>query len=181
MQLNARYPNLFQKATWSSGPTSIQFVSENFPPESLISNVNAVPVTSAGRYVILELADGTLEIPGGTVEQQEVPLDALRRELLEEAGAAIESAEYIGSWQMISQAEKPFRPHLPHPVAYRVVYRCQVTLISKPQIPEDGGELVVAVHSLNLIDAIRSFKQVDRHDLAELYQFSADATPLKEC
>jgi 8-oxo-dGTP diphosphatase len=41
---------------------------------------------------------GLWDIPGGFVEESEHPLDALRRELREETGLAIEPTEFFGMW-----------------------------------------------------------------------------------
>jgi ADP-ribose pyrophosphatase YjhB (NUDIX family) len=38
------------------------------------------------------------DIPGGYLEEHEHPLDALRRELLEETGLAIEPDGFLGVW-----------------------------------------------------------------------------------
>lgn len=61
---------------------------------------------------------------------------------------------YIGALRMESQAEKSFRPHLPHPVAYRTVYLC-------------------AVKQCTLAEAMACFTSMDRGELAELYRFAA--------
>ncbi|MEM7129987.1 MAG: NUDIX hydrolase [Chloroflexota bacterium] len=170
--MSESYKDLFEETVWSNGPTTVQFEAGNPPDSRLISNINAVPFTSDGRWVVIRLDNGLWEIPGGTIEIGEEPLVALRRELMEEAGASLVSTRYIGAWRMHSQAEKPYRPHLPHPVTYRVVYLCEVTLESTPQLPLEGGEQVVAVEALKLEDVIACFEQIDRFDLAELYRYA---------
>lgn len=170
--MREKYPNLFKEVRVPSGPMSVQFTDGALPSEELISNVNAVPMTEEGEWVVIQLDDGKWEIPGGTVEPDEKPLDALARELMEEAGARLISAEYIGALRMQSYAERPFRPHLPHPVAYRVIYRCVVELDSAPQIPAEGGERVVSVDVVGLDEAVRRFEEIERYELAELYRFA---------
>lgn len=41
---------------------------------------------------------GLWDLPGGFIDEQEHPLDALHRELLEETGLEIEPAEFLGIW-----------------------------------------------------------------------------------
>ena len=67
-QVTEKYPNLFKEVVWPSGPTSVQFETGDPPPEELISNINAVPTTNNGQWVVIQLDDGKWEIPGGTVE-----------------------------------------------------------------------------------------------------------------
>ncbi len=63
--------------------------------------VNVIPVTEDGRIVFVhQYRHGTeevsLEIPGGVVDEGESPLEAARRELLEETGYEAETIERIG-------------------------------------------------------------------------------------
>jgi ADP-ribose pyrophosphatase YjhB (NUDIX family) len=59
-------------------------------------------VVDQGRVLLARRAgqpyQGMWDVPGGFLEEGEHPLDALRRELLEETGAEIEPLEFLGVW-----------------------------------------------------------------------------------
>jgi 8-oxo-dGTP pyrophosphatase MutT (NUDIX family) len=65
--------------------------------------VNVVPVTSAQELVMVRqyrhaTREVTLEIPAGSVKENEVPADAASRELLEETGYAAGNLIHLGTW-----------------------------------------------------------------------------------
>lgn len=164
------YPNLLQTYDWGKVISSFE-VCNDLPPERLVSNVNIVPFINE-NCVLIRLDNGKWEIPGGTLEPNENYLSALKRELIEEAGARLVSSfTTFGAWKFISTAEKPYKPHLPHPLYYRVVGYGNVELVSAPSIPEDG-EKVAAVEAMTLQEARQNFIHAGRADLAELYEMA---------
>jgi 8-oxo-dGTP pyrophosphatase MutT (NUDIX family) len=166
----ARYRNLFQTYSWGQIVSKFE-VLNSLPPQSLISNVNIVPFLGE-KCVLVRLDNGKWEMPGGTLEPDEDYLTAIQRELLEEAGAKLVSSfAAFGAWKLISSAEKPYKPHLPHPISYRVVGYGDVELVSAPCIPEDG-ERVEAVEAMTLREAQHHFSRCGRADLAELYEIA---------
>jgi ADP-ribose pyrophosphatase YjhB (NUDIX family) len=62
----------------------------------------AVCVDERGRVLLARRAtepfQGRWDLPGGFLEEGEHPLDALRRELLEETGLEVEPLEFVGIW-----------------------------------------------------------------------------------
>jgi 8-oxo-dGTP pyrophosphatase MutT (NUDIX family) len=63
--------------------------------------INVIPITHNNEVVLVEqfrygIEEPTLEIPGGMVDEGEVPGEAARRELHEETGYAAESWESLG-------------------------------------------------------------------------------------
>ncbi len=141
------------------------------PSDEAVANVNVVPFTSAG-WVVPAIADGRLDIPGGTREPGESIEGALRRELLEEAGATLKSFKPFGVWDCVSTAEAPYRPHLPHPRFQRLVGVGRVELVSEPTIGD--GEDVVDVLTVSLEEAQGRFRAIGRGDLADLYGMAAE-------
>lgn len=87
-------------------------------------------------------------LPGGTREPGESLLDLARRELVEEAGAALLGGLLHFSAHLVdSERDKPYRPHLPHPRAYWGYAVARVQITGPPLNPPDG-ETVVEVLTL---------------------------------
>src|SRR4051812_25450823 len=104
------YPNLFRKSTW--GKIESEFTMD-LPENTLISNVNVVPFIG-NQCVVIRLDNGLWEIPGGTLEKGEHYNDAIKRELIEEAGATLDVFTPIGAWKCFSHHERPYKPYLPY-------------------------------------------------------------------
>jgi len=174
-QLASQYPHLFNEVIWPWGPARARFVLlVEPPPGRLIANINIVP-RAGDDWVILRLADGSWEIPGGTLEPGEIYLETARRELREEAGAELISLRVFGGWHCFSLASKPYRPHLPFPEYYRLVGLGEIELAGTPENPA-GAEQVTTVERVSLATAVVRFNSLQRYDLAELYQLAASIT-----
>ena len=142
------------------------------PRRISISNVNIVPFVG-NKCVIVRTRKGW-GIAGGTLEPGENYLEAIQRELMEEAGARLIIFKPIGAWHRHSLAESPYRPHLPWPEFYRIVGYGEVELIEKPENPE-GGEQILEVGSFSLDDACGLLAQRpdDGAELMEVYRLAA--------
>lgn len=164
------YPDLFREVFWAWGPMFAQFALYDFAPTP-ISNVNLIPYTHDG-WLVLRLTNGEWTMPGGTLEPGESYIEALNREMLEEAGARVVDFHPLGAWKCRSLADKPFRPHLPHPLFYRFVCVGEVELIAQPSNPMDA-EQVASVEVLPLEAIVRGFRAQARPEMAQLYQVAA--------
>ncbi|MFU8772458.1 MAG: hypothetical protein ACNA8H_08575 [Anaerolineales bacterium] len=79
MHLESKYPHLFREMTWPWGPAQVKFqILDQLPPLELIAHVNLTPYLD-NKWVIIQLADGSWEIPRGTLEPDELYLDAIKR------------------------------------------------------------------------------------------------------
>ncbi len=146
------------------------------PPANLISNVYSVSFIGAQCLLIrmLHRQREVWDLTGGTLEPGETYREAIRRELMEEAGARLLTFEPFGAWHCWSLAPAPYRPHLPHPESYRVVGYGEVELVGSPTNPPDG-EQVIEVACVSVEEAVRRLRTSwpDRPELAELYRLAA--------
>ncbi len=169
----SQFPSLFQARIWPWGPIRAEFETHGEPPAELIGNVNMAPYVEDGNWLIIR-HDGGWCMTGGTLEPGESYLEAIERELAEEAGARLGSFEVLGAWHCYAHTDKPYKPHLPWPEFYRLVGYGPVEIIGDPGNPEDG-EQVSEVACLPLEEAcVRlSTKPDDGPELAELYRLAA--------
>jgi 8-oxo-dGTP diphosphatase len=169
--VESRYPSLFAPARWDNLEVRFELCDVP-PPEERINNVNGVPFVGEG-CLLVRLASGEWDIPGGTKEDGETHLEAAARELREEAGAHLISFKPFGAWHCLSGEAKPWRAHLAHPEFYRLVGYGQVERIGDPLNPTDG-ERIIEVSLVKVEEAARLLRESGRADLAELYLLAAE-------
>jgi 8-oxo-dGTP pyrophosphatase MutT (NUDIX family) len=172
----ARFPSLFHEMFCEWGPITAQFraTTEPPPPETIIK-VRVVPFIG-DNVVILKMADGNWDHPGGTLEPGENYLDALERESLEEAGAKITNFEIFGVFDCSSHNPEPYRPHYPHPNFTQIIGFGDAELVSEPVAPLDGEyEVIEQVDVVNLDEAVRRLEhRSDGHWQADMYRLAAE-------
>ncbi len=134
----------------------------------LVSNVSIVPMVG-DQLVMIRLTDGRWELPGGTLEPQEAPMDGLQREVAEEMGGTLLNYHLFGCFACESSAPIAYRPHIPHPHFIRMAGYGQVKLDGKPLNPADG-EQIETVDIVTIEQAEQRFRSTGRDDLADFYR-----------
>jgi 8-oxo-dGTP diphosphatase len=168
--LTLRYPALFKLGTRG---TIDEFKATTIvPDESLIGNTYMI-AESNGKLLYIIQEDGNFQIPGGKKDPGENHIETIKREMIEEAGAEIESFSQIGLWHLILKSEKPFHPHLPHPELFMVVGFGKVKITQRPSNP-DGSKATRDVCLDTIENVTEIFRKQNRNDLADLFQFAWD-------
>ncbi|GAA2103972.1 hypothetical protein GCM10009841_21510 [Microlunatus panaciterrae] len=135
------FAELFAPRFIDYASADVQFSLEAPPPE-LVSRIHLVARTGEGSVIVCVNDLGWRFLPGGTREPGEELAAGLDREIREEAGA-----RRIGPWSVVGafraqiRAPEPYRPHMPHPVAYWAYAVADVLLDGLPTNPPDGEQV----------------------------------------
>ncbi len=166
-----QFPDLFapQHPTYAAH-VDLQF-SLAAPPPELVSRIHLLGRCDGGVVVCASdaPADAVLPpghtgwrfLPGGTREPGETVEQQLDREIAEEAGARRTGPwSFFGAHHALNPGERPYRPHLPHPVAYWAYAIAEVELVGPPTNPDDG-EQVTEVQVLSPAEAVAYLAEYD--------------------
>lgn len=162
-----RFPALAISRRWGNVTLAPFSRETTLPPISQVQSVNVVPFHN-DSCVVIGLEDGSMTLPGGTIEPGESFLATARRELVEETGAEIHTLSLIGSWACHSEDDMPWRAHLAHPDFLRLVFWGDVSIVSTPANPADA-ERITSVDLLSIDEAGQRLRAAGRDDLADLY------------
>ncbi|WP_322905805.1 bis(5'-nucleosyl)-tetraphosphatase (symmetrical) YqeK [Paenibacillus campi] len=146
--------------------------------QALVSNVSIMPLVG-DQVVMIRLTDGRWELPGGTLEPGELPLEGLRREVREEMGGELLDYTLFGCFECKSAAATAYRAHIPHPYFIRMAGYGQVRLDGQPLNPPDG-EQIETVAVVTIEEAERRFRSTGRADLADFYLIGYKAWQLDD-
>lgn len=156
----SRFPDLFQPWKVPYAPVSAQFGTAR-PDDALIARIHVV-ARADGGVVVCRSTNGWRFLPGGTREPGESLEQIVDRELAEEAGARRTGAlTWIGAHRADSRGPLPYRPHLPHPLAFWAYVATDVVIERPPTNPPDGED-VVEVAVLPVAAAVEFLTPQDR-------------------
>ena len=112
--LRGRTPVATGSSTWWEGEIELDissYVTKDEPPADLVSSVRAI-VFRGDDVLLMCNRDGTHILPGGRIEHGESQMDALRREIMEEAGIEITDIQRIGFMHL--RHRTPMPPDYPY-------------------------------------------------------------------
>ncbi len=136
------FPRLFAESYVDYAAGRTVYLAQ-VPPEHLVSRLHLLAVTDDSCIVVCRSEQGWRFLPGGTREPDESLCELARRELLEEAGAALlGELVHFSAHQVDSDRGAPYRPHLPHPRAYWAYAAARVQITGAPSNPPDGERVV---------------------------------------
>lgn len=113
------------------------YVTHELPPPDYITSVRTL-VFHNGSILLLRNRDGARILPGGRLEYGETLLDALHREIREEAGVRIRDIHRLGFVHLRHQTPRPPQYAYPYPDFFWLVFRSHAhSKRALPQAPDD--------------------------------------------
>jgi 8-oxo-dGTP diphosphatase len=136
------FPALVGEVYVDYAEARIRYVS-GIAKDELVTRLHLVALTDAGEVVVCRSSQGWRFLPGGTREEGESLVELARRELLEEAGAAlVGDLHFFSAHEADSDREAPYKPYFPHPRSYWAYAVARVEITGEPLNPPDGEEVV---------------------------------------
>jgi 8-oxo-dGTP diphosphatase len=112
--------------TWLPLPNEIALIlDDQLPPIGGITSALALAFDGQ-RILMTNLRQRGWDIPGGHLEPGETPEAAMRREVIEEAGAVLVDVQLLGYQRIRLLGTVPAGYRYPHPDSYQVLYLARV-------------------------------------------------------
>lgn len=105
-------------------------LDDETPPNSLITSALALAFDGQ-RILMTNLQQRGWDIPGGHLEANETPEEAMRREVLEESGAVLDEVRLLGYQRIRLLGVIPSGYRYPYPDSYQVIYIGRVVALKK--------------------------------------------------
>ncbi len=130
-----------EMVAWPTGAMRLAcYLTESSPPRRYVTSARAV-VTDGDRVLVVQDPTNEHIMPGGRLEPNETPEDALRREMLEETGWSLSSFRPIGILHFHHTNPAPEGWTYPYPDFLQIVYAGTPGEYHPEQKEVDGYEL----------------------------------------
>lgn len=131
--------------------TQVEFITGAGKPDCHISSVGCIAIVPGGKIVLANVPRG-FDFPGGHMEKDETPLEALHRELEEEVGGYfIHEPTLIGSF--IANKQRETKRLAKYPKQSRVDF-----FIGRVRLSEDFAPQLESTERIILsIDSVRKY------------------------
>lgn len=162
----ARQKHIYtDSAQWPGGITLDVhgYLSAESPPAELVSSVRAI-VLREDSVLIMTNLDGDYILPGGRVEKGETFEEALRRELLEEAGVEFTLMGRIGFMHLRHTSPKPENYPYLYPDFIWPIWAASFAGFRPQALVDDGYDVSFRFVPLSQVDELR----LDDHERAFL-------------
>lgn len=112
--------------SWLPLPNEIALIlADQLPPISAITSALALAFDGE-RILMTNLRQRGWDIPGGHMEPGETPEAAMRREVMEEAGALLTDVQLLGYQRIRLLGQVPDGYRYPYPDSYQILYLARV-------------------------------------------------------
>lgn len=129
--------------------------SSRLPDDDLVVSTHVVAFVDDEVLLCQDAESGAWFLPGGTREPGESVEASLDRELMEEAGARLlDRFQRLGAHVGISEADGPYRPHLPYPRQAWLWGWADAEIVGPPTAPTEG-EAISDVRHFPVAEAVR--------------------------